>query len=178
MSLEYKIDELTRNILLLSAKTEQRHQQSEQQLQVSQTSLQKAEAALDKTAQEIYRITAKVVQDNLEQPIKKLEKQCEVIGENLKGQMEYAQKGYLHTLETLKKLIWCAVTAFVLAAIVCVISIVFIFQASKQNIKKAEWTEEINRVVANGSLNRCDAVHQTIKSGLCVKIKDKWTPIK
>ena len=39
MSLEYKVDELSRNILLLSAKTEQRHQQSEQNLAGSQAAL-------------------------------------------------------------------------------------------------------------------------------------------
>ena len=54
MSLEYKVDELSRNILLLSAKTEQRHQQSEQNLAVSQASLKQAEEVLERASKDIH----------------------------------------------------------------------------------------------------------------------------
>lgn len=54
MSLEYKVDELSRNILLLSAKTEQRHQQSEQNLAGSQAALKQAEEVLKNASQDIH----------------------------------------------------------------------------------------------------------------------------
>ena len=62
MSLEYKADELSRNILLLSAKTEQRHQQSEQNLAVSQASLKQAEEVLERASKDIYQVTKETVQ--------------------------------------------------------------------------------------------------------------------
>ena len=65
MSLEYKVDELSRNILLLSAKTEQRHQQSEQNLAVSQASLKQAEEVLERASKDIYQVTKETVQKNL-----------------------------------------------------------------------------------------------------------------
>ena len=65
MSLEYKADELSRNILLLSAKTEQRHQQSEQNLAVSQASLKQAEEVLERASKDIYQVTKETVQKNL-----------------------------------------------------------------------------------------------------------------
>ena len=65
MSLEYKVDELSRNILLLSAKTEQRHQQSEQNLAVSQASLKQAEEVLERASKDIHQVTKETVQKNL-----------------------------------------------------------------------------------------------------------------
>ena len=65
MSLEYKVDELSRNILLLSAKTEQRHQQSEQNLAVSQASLKQAEEVLERASKDIYQVTKETVQKNI-----------------------------------------------------------------------------------------------------------------
>ena len=62
MSLEYKVDELSRNILLLSAKTEQRHQQSEQNLAVSQASLKQAEEVLERASKDIHQVTKETVQ--------------------------------------------------------------------------------------------------------------------
>ena len=60
-----KVDELSRNILLLSAKTEQRHQQSEQNLAVSQASLKQAEEVLERASKDIYQVTKETVQKNL-----------------------------------------------------------------------------------------------------------------
>ena len=60
-----KADELSRNILLLSAKTEQRHQQSEQNLAVSQASLKQAEEVLERASKDIYQVTKETVQKNL-----------------------------------------------------------------------------------------------------------------
>lgn len=178
MSLEYKVDELSRNILLLSAKTEQRHQQSEQNLAVSQASLKQAEEVLERVSQDIHQVTKETVQKNLVSSIDEFEKQVNRVSSNLKHSTDNAQKEYLNTLKTLKKLIWCAIGAFILAAVVCIVSIMFIFQNSKQQIRRAEWVADINQAVANGSLSQCNLVHGTVKSGLCVKIKDKWIPIQ
>ena len=56
---------MSRNILLLSAKTEQRHQQSEQNLAVSQASLKQAEEVLERASKDIYQVTKETVQKNL-----------------------------------------------------------------------------------------------------------------
>ena len=178
MSLEYKVDELSRNILLLSAKTEQRHQQSEQNLAGSQAALKQAEEVLKNASQDIHQVTKETVQKNLASSIDEFEQQINRVSSNFKHSTDNAQKEYSNTLKTLKTLIWCGIGAFMLAAVVCVVSIMFIFQSSKQQIRRAEWVADINQAVANGSLNQCSAVHRTVKSGLCVKMKDKWTPIQ
>lgn len=178
MSLEYKLEELTRNILLLSAKTEQRNQLSEQNLEFGKEAFQRAETVLEGASQSIKQVTAQVVRENLARPVEELEQRCERLGSRLQSQTDSAQKSYLQTLKTLKILVWSALAAFLLAALACVVLVVFIFQSSKQQIRRAEWVEDINQAVKNGALNQCAAVHPTIKSGLCVKIKDKWMPVK
>ena len=65
MSLEYKVDELSRNILLLSAKTEQRHQQSEQKFSGQPSSLKQAEEVLKNASQDIHQVTKETVQKTL-----------------------------------------------------------------------------------------------------------------
>ncbi|MDO4640534.1 MAG: hypothetical protein Q4A84_02355 [Neisseria sp.] len=168
MSLEEKIDNLIRNIVLLQGKNDQRQKLIETEHWKSKNALDEAGSSLRSTAQGIQKFTADTVGRAVDKPLQAFEQGVEQICREFSVIASNAERQQREAVKRLKMLQWTALTALIAALAISIGSAVFMMKYAHQEIARSDWVGNINKAIDNGSLARCDN-----GDGICAKVKGK-----
>lgn len=167
MSLEQKIDQLIKEILLLSGKIEQRASINEQNNAKASQSITQAGQAVNNASQDIQRITSHTLSNAMQKPIEEHNHSLKNMRDNLIQTANSVEKHMQESVKKLKRIVWTAMGAFTLAGVVVVGASIYAMMQANQKIKQSEWVGNINTAIANGKLTVC------ADGGLCAVFNGK-----
>ena len=167
MILEQKIDKLIENLILLTGKVEQRAKMSEQTTIQASQSLVQAAQSVSGTTQDIQRVTSKIIGVAIQKPVDDLEHSLQIIRNELIHSSNNVEKRLNEASQKLKLMIWFAMSAFVLAGLVCIGVTLYALTQVNKEIKQAEFISSINTAIDNGKLIACP------DGGVCANVDKK-----
>ena len=167
MNIEQKIDQLTKELILLSGKVEQRAKVSEHHVTKASQTLTQAGQAVGNATQDIQRITSNTLSSAFQKPVDELDHSLKIMRDNLIRNANDVERHMQESVAQLKRIVWLAIGAFALAGVVVVGASVYTTMQANQQIQKTEWIGNINAAIANGKLTACP------DGGICVNIDKK-----
>ena len=167
MSLEQKIDQLTKELILLAGKVEQRAKVSEHHVTKASQTLVQSGQVIGSATQDIQRITSNTLSSAFQKPVDELDHSLNIMRDNLIHNANDVERHMQESVAQLKRIVWLAIGAFVLAGLVSVGSSVYAMSQANQKIKQAEWVSAINNAIANGKLTTCG------DGGICATVDKK-----
>ncbi len=167
MSLEQKIDQLTKELILLAGKVEQRAKVSEHHVTKASQTLTQAGQAVGNATQDIQRITSNTLSGAFQKPVDELDHSLNIMRDNLIRNANDVERHMQESVAQLKRIVWLAIGAFVLAGMVVAGASVYATIQANQQIQKTEWIGAINSAIANGKLTTCG------DGGICATVDKK-----
>ena len=167
MSLEQKIDQLTKELILLAGKVEQRAKVSEHHVTKASQTLVQSGQVIGSATQDIQRITSNTLSSAFQKPVDELDHSLKIMRDNLIRNANDVERHMQESVAQLKRIVWLAIGAFALAGVVVVGASVYTTMQANQQIQKTEWIGNINAAIANGKLTACP------DGGICVNIDKK-----
>ena len=167
MNIEQKIDQLTKELILLSGKVEQRAKISEHHVTKASQTLTQAGQAVGNATQDIQRITSNTLSGAFQKPVDELDHSLNIMRDYLIRNANDVERHMQESVAQLKRIVWLAIGAFALAGVVVVGASVYTTMQANQQIQKTEWIGNINAAIANGKLTACP------DGGICVNIDKK-----
>ena len=167
MNLEQKIDQLIEQVFLLTGKVEQRAKISESYANKASQTIAQAEQTVSRATQDIQRITSNTLSSAFQKPVDELDHSLKIMRDNLIRNANDVERHMQESVAQLKRIVWLAIGAFVLAGLVSVGSSVYAMSQANQKIKQAEWVSAINNAIANGKLTTC------VDGGICAIVDKK-----
>ena len=167
MSLEQKIDQLTKELILLAGKVEQRAKVSEHHVTKASQTLVQSGQVIGSATQDIQRITSNTLSSAFQKPVDELDHSLNIMRDNLIHNANDVERHMQESVAQLKRIVWLAIGAFALAGVVVVGASVYTTMQANQQIQKTEWIGNINAAIANGKLTACP------DGGICVNIDKK-----
>ena len=168
MSLERKIDELVKNIVLLQGKTDQRQKAFDHAAYQAQQAISEAGKALGSTAVDIKNVTKHTVEQAIHKPVDDLEERIQIIKQELSYAANYVSNQQMEVVKKLKFVSWGTLAASGIAVLVSLGAAFMIIQSTKQELIRTEWAADINNAVEKGTLTRC-----ANGNGICAKAKGR-----
>ena len=167
MSLEQKIDQLVKDMGLLLGKVEQRAKISESYANKASQTIAQAEQTVSRATQDIQRITSNSLSGAFQKPVDELDHSLKIMRDNLIRNANDVERHIQESVAQLKRIVWLAIGAFVLAGMVVAGASVYATMQANQQIQKTEWIGNINSAIANGKLTVCP------DGGICAVVDKK-----
>ena len=167
MNIEQKIDQLTKELILLAGKVEQRAKVSEHHVTKASQTLVQSGQVIGSATQDIQRITSNTLSSAFQKPVDELDHSLNIMRDNLIHNANDVERHMQESVAQLKRIVWLAIGAFALAGVVVVGASVYTTMQANQQIQKTEWIGNINAAIANGKLTACP------DGGICVNIDKK-----
>lgn len=151
--------EMIKKLLVITEQLEKRANQIDQRSHQAEQSLLRTEKSVQNNMSavesRIQKVTSATIGEAVKQPTQNFEYDIKSITNNLTKTANEIRDAQLSTGKWLKALTWKVLGALGLASVLVLGVAIYVFVASKQEIKRSDWIGGINAAIANGKLTTC-----------------------